>query len=235
MKTALIFGGAGEIGSGIKQVLEKVGYKVLISDIKGPTNRDDFIIGDATSELDIKRVIRVALDRLKEIDVVVNAQGVYELNKIEKTEGETWDKLMSVNAKSVYLVCKSVIAQMKLRKKGYIVNIASMAGLRGREGQSIYCASKFAVIGLTESLFEELKGTGVRVTAVCPTSVNTKFLKNSVRFYGSEAEKILRPADVARVVAELVTSHPRVLRKIVSLDIELEIDKLNRKKQDSAR
>lgn len=230
MKTALIFGGAGEIGSSIKQVLEKLGYEVLISDIKGPTNKDYFIIGDAASELDVKRVISVARDRVKDIDVVVNAQGFYELNKIDKTEPEIWDKLMNVNAKSVFLVCKSIIPYMKLRKKGYIVNIASMAGLRGREGQSAYCASKFAVVGLTESLFEELKGTGVRVTAVCPTSVNTKFLKDSVRFYGSEAEKILRPNDVARVVAELVTSHPRVLRKIVSLDIELEIDKLNRKK-----
>ena len=230
MKTALIFGGAGEIGSSIKQVLEKVGYEVLISDIKGPTDKDYFIIGDATSELDVKRVISIARDRVKDIDVVVNAQGFYELNKIDKTEPEIWDKLMNINAKSVFLVCKSIIPYMKLRKKGYIVNIASMAGLRGREGQSAYCASKFAVIGLTESLFEELKGTGVRITAVCPTSVNTKFLKNSVRFYGSEAEKILRPNDVARVVAELVTSHPRVLRKVVPLDIELEIDKLNRKK-----
>ncbi|MFA6694881.1 MAG: SDR family oxidoreductase [Bacillota bacterium] len=230
MKTALIFGGAGEIGSSIKQVLEKVGYEVLISDIKGPTDKDYFIIGDATSELDVKRVISIARDRVKDIDVVVNAQGFYELNKIDKTEPEIWDKLMNINAKSVFLVCKSIIPYMKLRKKGYIVNIASMAGLRGREGQGAYCASKFAVVGLTESLFEELKGTGVRVTAVCPASVNTKFLKDSVRFYGSEAEKILRPNDVARVVAELVTSHPRVLRKVVSLDIELEIDKLHRKK-----
>lgn len=233
MRTALIFGGAGEIGSSIKKVLERLRFKVLVADIKGPTESEDFIISDATSEADVKRVIALANERLKGLDVVINAQGIYELNKIEKTETDTWDKVLNINAKSVFMVCKNVIPQMKLQKNGYIINIASMAGLRGREGQSAYCASKFAVVGLTESLFEELKGTGVRITAVCPTSVNTKFLKDNVRFYSSEAEKVLQPNDVARVVAELVTSHPRVLRKTVSLDIELEIDKLHRKKSKS--
>ena len=231
MRSALIFGGAGEISSSIKKFLERLSFKVLIADIKGPTEDEDFIIADATKEADISRVVGLANERLKGLDVVINAQGVYELNQITKTENEVWDKVLNVNAKSVFMVCKSVIPQMKLQKNGYIVNIASMAGLRARAGQSVYCASKFAVVGLTEALFEELKGTGVRITAVCPTSVNTKFLKNSVRFYNSEAEKILHPDDVARVVAELVTSHPRVLRKVVPLDIELEIDKLHRKKR----
>jgi len=230
MRSAIIFGGAGEIGSSIKRVLEQLKFKVLVADVKGPTESEDFLISDATSETDVKRVIALANERLKGLDVVINAQGVYELNKIEKTVAETWDKILDVNAKSVFLVCKTVIPQMKQQKKGYIINIASMSGLRGREGQSVYSASKFAVVGLTDSLFEELKGTGVRITAVCPTSVDTKFLKNNVRFYSSEAEKILKPNDVARVVAELVTSHPRVLRKTVTLDIELEIDKLHRKK-----
>ena len=230
MKTALIFGGAGGIGSSIKRVLEGLKFKVLVADVKGSGDKEDFVIADATSEMDIKRVLDVANERLGNIDVVINAQGVYELNKIEKTEVERFDKVMSVNLKSVFLVCKNVLSQMKQRKKGYIVNIASMAGLRGRAGQSVYCASKFGVVGLTDSLFAELKGTGVRVTAVCPTMVNTKFLKETVRVYASETEKVLRPSDVARVVAELVTSHPRVLRKTVTLDIELEFNKLNRKK-----
>lgn len=231
MRSALIFGGAGEISSSIKKFLERLNFKVLVADIKGPTEDEGFIISDATKEADIKRVVGLANERLKGLDVVINAQGIYELNQITKTENDVWDKVLDVNAKSVFMVCKSVIPQMKLQKNGYIVNIASMAGLRGRAGQSVYCASKFAVVGLTESLFEELKGTGVRITAVCPTSVNTKFLKNSVRFYNSEAERILHPDDVARVVAELVTSHPRVLRKVVALDIELEVDKLHRKKR----
>ena len=230
MKSAIIFGGSGGIGTGIKKYLERLGYKVLIADLKGPVDSEGFVPCDATSEDDIKRVLSLANERLGNISVVINAQGIYELNKIEKTDSDRWDKVMDINAKSVFLVCKNVLPQLKQQRKGYIINIASMAGLRGREGQSVYCASKFAVVGLTESLYEELKGTGVRVTAVCPTSVNTEFLTKNVRFYQSEAEKILQPEDVARVVGELVTSGAHVLRKVVSLDIELEIDKLHRKK-----
>ncbi len=230
MRSVLIFGGAGEIGSSIKRVLERLNFKVLISDIKGPGDREDFIIADASCEADVKRAVNIANDRLKSLDVVINCQGLYELNKIEKTQAETWDKLMNVNAKSIFLVCKYVIPQMKLQKSGYIINLASMAGLRGREGQSAYCASKFAVVGLTDSLFEELKGTGVRITAVCPTLVNTKFLTERVKVYSSETEKILKPNDVARVIAELVTSSPRVLRKVVEMDIEIKINKIYRKK-----
>jgi len=230
MKTALIFGGSGEIGQGIKRVLEGLKFKVVTADLKGTGDREDQILCDATSEADVKRAIALANERLGKIDVVINAQGIYALDKIEKTAPEVFDRVVAVNLKSVYLVCKNILPQLKQQKSGYIVNIASMAGLRGRAGQSVYCASKFAVVGLTESLFEELKGTGVRATAVCPTSVDTKFLKGTVRVYASEREKILRPNDVARVIAELVTSHPRVLRKVVSLDIALEIDKLHRKK-----
>jgi len=230
MKSAIIFGGSGGIGTGIKKYLERLGYKVLIADLKGPVDSEGFVPCDATSEDDIKRVLSLANERLGNISVVINAQGIYELNKIEKTDADRWDKVVDINAKSVFLVCKNVLPQLKQQRKGYIINIASMAGLRGREGQSVYCASKFAVVGLTESLYEELKGTGVRVTAVCPTSVNTEFLTKNVRFYQSEAEKILQPEDVARVVGELVTSGAHVLRKVVSLDIELEIDKLHRKK-----
>ena len=105
-----------------------------------------------------------------------------------------------------------------------------MAGLRGKRGESAYCASKFGAMGLTDTLFEELRGTGVRVTAVCPTSVDTPFLNKAIELSQEELEKVLKPLDIGRIVGELVTSHPRVLRKVVPIEIELEIDKLEKKR-----
>ena len=230
MNTAVVFGGNGEIGRAITKVLKDLKFDVVVADLKIKKNDPDSIEADLTLQSDVKRALRFAHDRLGKVEVVVNCQGFYHLSKIEKTDADAFNKLIDINLKSVFLVCKEVIPTMKMQKKGYIINLASMAGLRGREGQSAYCASKFGVVGLTESLFEELKGTGVRISAVCPTSVNTGFLKDKVKIYSNESEKILKPHDVARVIAELVTSHPRVFRKIVDLDIEISIDKVHRMK-----
>jgi len=232
MKSVIIFGGSGGIGSAITQTLKHLGFAVAIADIR-PTDTkvaDFFIPTNATREVDIKRAISTAQEKFGSIDVVINCQGVYFVDKIENTPVEEFDKMIDTNLRSVFLVCKNVVPLMKFKKSGYIVNLASMAGLRGKAGEGAYCASKFGVVGLTDALFEELKGTGVRVTAVCPTSVDTPFLNKAVELSEEELEKILRPSDIGRIVGELVTSHPRVLRKIVPIEIEIEIDKLKKKK-----
>ena len=81
---------------------------------------------------------------------MVSTPGFYELNKIDKTEPEIWDKLMNINAKSVFLVCKSIIPYMKLRKRLYCQYCFNVSSRQRRAKR--YCASKFAVVGLTESL-----------------------------------------------------------------------------------
>ena len=233
MSSMIIFGGSGGIGLAIAKMARRLNFEVIIADKTEPPNLRDivFVPTDATQEGDVKRVLIKATEKLGVIDVVINCQGLYLVERVEKTGVQSWDDLMNVNLKSVFLVCKNIIPIMKWQGRGYIVNIASMAGLRGKIGQSAYCASKFGVVGLTEAIHEELKGSGVRISAVCPSSVDTPFLNDVVNLGKEELDKILQPEDIARVIAELITSHKRVHRKIIPIEIELEIDKLEKKKE----
>jgi NAD(P)-dependent dehydrogenase (short-subunit alcohol dehydrogenase family) len=212
-------------------VLEQFGYEIVIADLE-KVGGEHSIQCNATDEADVKKTLDYCKDHFNGIDVVVNCQGIFSVARIENTSEEIFDKMVDVNLKSVFLVCKNAIPIMKWRKEGYIVNLASMAGLRGKKGEGAYCATKFGVVGLTEAIFEELRGTGVRISAVCPSSVDTSLLKNEVKLSRFELEKVLKPEDIARIVAELVTSNPRVLRKIVPVEVALVIDKLNRKERD---
>ena len=233
MKSALVFGGSGGIGTAICSELMDLNYKVVVADRRAPKEgqADFFVACDATQAADVKRAISFTQNNFGSIDVVVCAQGAYLLEGIEETSYEKWQKIIATNLNSVFLICKNIIPLMKWqRDKGYIVNIASMSGLRGRAGKSAYCASKFGVIGLTEALFEELRGTGVRITAICPASVDTALTNNKHLLKREEIEKILQPEDVARTVGELVTSNRRILRKRVELEIEEWIDKYSRLK-----
>ena len=232
-KSALVFGGSGGIGIAIVKTLKDLGFKVVIADKRGPEpGRGDFYIPvDATQETDVKRAIAFAQSNFGSVDVVVNSHGVYLLEGIEETTYPEWKRVIEVNLNSVFLVCKHVIPLMKWQREGgYIINIASMSGLHGKAGKSAYCASKFGVVGLTESLFEELRGSNVRITAVCPASVNTPLTNNKHLLKRSEIEKILQPEDVAKTVGELATSNKRILRRTVILEIEKWVDKYSRLK-----
>jgi len=232
MKSMLIFGGSGSIGQAIATAASKVGYLVVLADIKEPCDGDDFeyIATDATCEAQVKKAVLFTLERTGKLDVVVNCQGEYKVDRIEKTSVDELDKLLEVNLKSVFLVCKSAVPILKWQKNGYIINVASMAGLRGKRGETAYCASKFAVVGLTDALFAELQGSGVRVTAICPSSVQTPFVEKSVKLSETDKAKILQPEDIAGVVIELVSSSPRMMRKVVPIEIEGDIDKLEKMK-----
>jgi len=180
MKSMLIFGGTGQIGLSIAQAASQAGYFVVLADIKKPNVQDDFefIAIDATSEVQVKKAILFMLEKTSKARCGCQLPRRYKVGRIEKTSPEELDKLLEVNLKSVFLVCKGVVPIMKWQKNGYIVNIASMAGLRGKQGETAYCASKFAVVGLTDALFQELQGTGVRISAVCPSSFKHHLLKN---------------------------------------------------------
>jgi len=102
-------------------------------------------------------------------------------------------------------VSKAVAPEMIRRRKGYIVNISSLAGKNSFPGGSVYCASKWGLLGLNHCLAEELRGYGIRVSAVCPGSVASEFSPHT----GKDEKKMLQPEDVAHAVAMLVTAAPQ--------------------------
>jgi NADP-dependent 3-hydroxy acid dehydrogenase YdfG len=112
---------------------------------------------------------------------------------------------MDTNLKGIFFACRFVLPSMIERRRGHIINIASIAGKVGSANRAVYCASKFAVVGFTESLAEEVREHGIRASVICPGSTDTDF---SLSKAAKSRERMLRPEDVGRAVGMIVTQEP---------------------------
>jgi len=190
-KVALVTGAARGIGRGIALGLAEAGADVVLADLATEGESWTYRLAGkgeleaAAKEVeargvralavacDVRRADQVAalvagaLQGLGRLDVVVNNAGVVHFGALAEFDERRWEQLFDVNVKGVFLVCKAAIPHL-VRSGGCIVNVASVAGKRGYAGGTGYCASKFAVVGLTQALAAELGPQGVRVNAVCP-------------------------------------------------------------------
>jgi meso-butanediol dehydrogenase/(S,S)-butanediol dehydrogenase/diacetyl reductase len=123
---------------------------------------------DVTDAGSCRNMIDVAREKFGGIDILVNNAGLVKLGTIADYNESDWDKLYAVNVKGVYLASQAVIPALTEQGGGVILNIASIAGKRGYAGLGAYCSSKFAVIGLTQAMAQELAEFGIRVNAICP-------------------------------------------------------------------
>ncbi|MEK7681415.1 MAG: SDR family oxidoreductase, partial [Chloroflexota bacterium] len=190
-------GGMGGIGRAIALRLARDGAHVVLADIERPPDRlppDEVsagwrgiqsvaeevralgrravpVVTDITRTEQVERLVESAVRELGGVDILVNnarAVGNYAAPVVELDENE-WDHVMAVNARGTFLCCRAVMRWMLgARRGGVIVNISSVAGRVGQAGNSAYSASKFAVIGFTQSLALEAAPHGIRVNDVCP-------------------------------------------------------------------
>jgi NAD(P)-dependent dehydrogenase (short-subunit alcohol dehydrogenase family) len=215
-KLALVTGASRGIGLAIAHRLATLGATLAIS------SRDPQKLASAGKELEAAgaKVTPVAADlakpaeidvllrkveRLGPIEILVNNAGVGFFGPVQEASEENWDAVLDTNLKAVFLLSKAVAPGMIQRKSGHIINIASLAGKNAFAGGSIYCASKWGLLGLTACMAEDLRAHGIRVSAVCPGSVATDFTPHT----GKDQSKILQPQDVAHAVAMIVTQEPQ--------------------------
>jgi NAD(P)-dependent dehydrogenase (short-subunit alcohol dehydrogenase family) len=184
-KKVLVTGSAAGIGKEIAVSFAREGATLALADINqigleqvvqelhqfGENARGYQI--DVTREDQVKPVITQILQDLGGLDVLINNAGVSTMQWSWDITEDEWDHNMNVNAKGCWLVTKHVAPHMIQRRAGRIVNIASMGGLIGAPLLAHYCASKFAVVGLTQSISKELAPYGITVNAVCPGFVHT--------------------------------------------------------------
>lgn len=182
------------------QTLEKNGAKVMAL----PT--DVSVAGQVSAFI---KQIRSAFGR---IDLLVNNAGIGRLKTIaESTEAE-WDRVQAINLKGTFLCTKAVLPIMKRQRSGYIVNIASLAGKIGFGGAAAYSASKFGIVGLTESLLEEGIGHNIRATAICPGYVATPMVQGA----SVPHKEMIPPEDIGKLVVGLLHLSPyTVIKEIV--------------------
>jgi len=139
-----------------------------------------------------------------------------DLGKFLELEPSVWENQVKVNLFGVYYVTRAVLPQMIERKTGDIINISSTAGLKGNPMTSAYSASKFGVMGLTESLMQEVRKHNIRVTALAPSTVVTELAKSASLIDNNE-ERLMHPEDLAELIVDQLKLNRRVFVKDASI------------------
>lgn len=187
MKIVLITGASRGIGAETARVFAENGFTVLINYNKSEQNArllQDSLVqrgydahllrADVSDTAQVEKMFAEIQRFYKKLDVVVNNAGVALYSQIQDVTDSQYDEVMNVNCKGMFAVCREASKMFLKRMQGSIVNISSVWGLKGAACESVYSMSKFAAVGLTLSLHEELNDSGICVNCVCPPIVRTE-------------------------------------------------------------
>ena len=157
---------------------------------------------DVAQFADARRLHAVVDKDLGVPDIIVNNAGTVVRARLDETSEAEWDAVIGANLKGTFNVTRVFLPQMRDRRSGRIINIASISGRQGTARLTAYCAAKHGVVGLTRALAEETREVGIQVNAICPGSVDTEMLA------GSGFPPLMSPDDVAGVALWLATAAP---------------------------
>ncbi|MBA4260063.1 MAG: 3-ketoacyl-ACP reductase [Chitinophaga sp.] len=227
-KVALVTGAGKGIGKSIAIALAKEGVHV------GLIARTEKDLQDLATELinlgvksiiapaDISNINAVnwAVEKIENalgpVDILINNAGTGTFGKFLDLSPEVWEQQVKVNLFGVYYTTRAVLPQMMKRLTGDIVNISSTAGLKGAATTSAYSASKFGVMGLTESLMQEVRKYNIRVTAMAPSTVVTE-LAHSANLINNNEDRLMHPEDFAELIIAQLKLNRRVFVKDSSI------------------
>jgi len=216
-KVTLVTGASRGIGLAVARSLARMGAQVALcardegrlAAIANELGRDGHkaaaIPADVSQASGAASAVQRTEQALGPIEILVNNAGIGYFAPVQEASEENWDAVIDTNLKSVFLLSKAVAPGMIRLHGGHIINIASLAGKSAFAGGSIYCASKWGLLGLTQCMAEDLRPHGIRVSAICPGSVNTEFSPH----VGKDPAKMLQPEDVAHAVEAIVTQEPQ--------------------------
>jgi NAD(P)-dependent dehydrogenase (short-subunit alcohol dehydrogenase family) len=224
--TAFVTGGTKGIGFAIAGSLAQAGVRVFIcgrnaGDLSSAIDRlssrgtVDGTACDVRIEEQVRNAIDACSNRFGGLDILVNSAGIGYFGKVvEEMIGDEFRETLETNLFGVFYACHHAVPLMKKRGGGYIFNISSLAGQNPHAGMAAYNASKFGLNGFSEALMQEVRHAGIKVSYICPGSVNTSFGGDTP---APEKAWQLQPDDIAKVVMDLLNFDPRALPSKVEI------------------
>ncbi|WP_299526064.1 3-ketoacyl-ACP reductase [uncultured Lutibacter sp.] len=210
-KKAIITGGSRGLGKATAIAFAKLGIEVAI------TGRNEKSLKETATELkalgvnafyeifdvgnyeEVKVGIKNCISNLGTVDILVNNAGIAAFGSFNEMEVSVWENIIKTNVLGMYYVTKEVLPYLIEKNEGDIINVSSTAGLNGNANVSAYSASKFAVIGLSESLMKEVRKNNIRVNTLTPSTIATDMALELGITDGNE-EKVLQPEDFAQLI-----------------------------------
>jgi 3-oxoacyl-[acyl-carrier protein] reductase len=175
-----------------------------------------FAAGDVSSLEQVEQAVEDIKNQLGPFDILINNAGTGKFGGFLDLDPDEWKKMIDVNLMGVYYVTRSVLPQLIEKNSGDIINISSTAGQKGAPVTSAYSASKFGLLGLTESLALEVRKHNIRVTALTPSTVATE-LAFRENLTDGNPEKVMQPEDLAEYIVAQLKLHPRIFIKSAGL------------------
>jgi len=221
-KTVLITGAAGNLGAAVAELLSARGAHLVLLDLRregleqryGQTaDRHMLLPVNLLASADVQAAVLAAQQRFGRIDVLCNLAGGFRMGPpVHATQDHDWDFLMDVNVRTLLNMVRAVVPGMLAAGGGSIVNVGAQSALRGAAHMGAYCASKGAVIRLTESMAAELREQNIRVNCVLPSIIDTP--ENRAAMPEADPARWVSPQDLAQAIAFLASDAARAVHGV---------------------
>lgn len=227
-KVAFVTGAARGIGKVTAIALAKEGVNVgllartedtlkqVASSIKAFGVNVAYATADVSSQAQVEAAIETLTNQLGPANILINNAGIATFGTVLEMNAEEWKNIIDTNVLGTYYVTRAVLPQLIEKNGGDIINIASTSGLSGAATSSAYSASKFAVIGFTESLAQEVRRNNIRVTALNPSTVATDLALDLSLIKENNVSKYMQAEDIAEVIVNQLKLNPRIYVKTAS-------------------
>ena len=221
MPSAIVTGASSGIGEAVARALAGEGYGVALAARRAERLEELAqelgelalpVPTDVSHRAQVEELVAKTVDRFGGLDAVVSAAGVFHSEPLEQLDESTFDETIAINLKGTYLVARTALPHLRA-SKGYLITVASVSGTMGQQGGGAYNTSKWGVRGFTQSVLQEVRGEGVRATAISPGQVATPMLGHH-----EDDPNLLSADDVAGAVLWLLSLRPIVQIKDLILE-----------------
>lgn len=228
-RKAIITGGSKGLGKATAIAFAKEGIDVAITgrneadlqetvtQLKALGVNAIYAVFDVGNYEAVKNGIKTIIDQLGKVDILVNNAGIAAFGSLNDMEVDQWSKIIQTNVMGMYYVTKEVLPYLINQNEGDIINISSTAGLNGNANTSAYSASKFAVIGMSESLMKEVRKNNIRVCTLTPSTIASDMSINLGIADKNSEDSVLQPDDFAQLIVAGLKLPRRAMLKSAAL------------------